>query len=326
MEVDPGLYQLKVPMPGPLEYVLSYLFPSDGGYTLVDPGWPSDEAFDALKAQLDEIGVGFVDIRRLIISHVHHDHYGLAARVKEASGAEVLLHKSDWEAVKPLLDDPEAALREMQRFLAMHGVPQDEMNAVSLPGEIVRDIIGRARPDRTLQGGEVIEGEGFRWEVIWTPGHSAGQVCLYERERRLLLSGDHVLPVITPHLSYTGRAGSDPLGDFLRSLEALKPLDVRTVFPAHEFAFDNLRERIEQIELHHLARMREMLDALASGPMTAYEIAHHVTWVTGDFRDFDFVMQGFAVRETLAHLEHGVVTGHIARDMKDGLYRYRLAG
>jgi glyoxylase-like metal-dependent hydrolase (beta-lactamase superfamily II) len=325
MEVAPGLYQLKVPMPGPLEYVLAYLFPSDGGYTLVDPGWPSDEAFDALKAQLDEIGVAFADIRRLIISHVHHDHYGLAARVKEASGAEVLLHESDWQAVKPLLDDPEAALREMRRFLAMHGVPQHETAGVSLPGEIVRDIVGRAHPDRTLQGGEVIEGEGFRWEVIWTPGHSAGHVCLYERERRLLLSGDHVLPVITPHLSYAGRPGSDPLGDFLRSLEKLKPFDVRTVFPAHEFAFDNLRERIEQIELHHLARMREMLDALASGPATAYEIAHHVTWVTGDFRDFDLGMQGFAVRETLAHLEHGVVTGHIARELTDSLYRYRLA-
>ena len=130
--------------------------------------------------------------------------------------------------------------------------------------------------------------------------------------------------MITPHLSYVGRPGSDPLGDFLRSLEALKPLAVRTVFPAHEFAFDNLRQRIEEIELHHLARMREMLDALASGPATAYEVAHHVTWVTGDFRDFDFAMQGAAVRETLAHLEHGVVTGHIVRELSDGLYRYRL--
>jgi glyoxylase-like metal-dependent hydrolase (beta-lactamase superfamily II) len=83
-------------MPGPLEYVLAYLFAGDGGYTLVDPGWPSDEAFDALQSQLDEIGVAFGDIRRLIISHVHHDHYGLAARVKEASGAEVLLHERDW--------------------------------------------------------------------------------------------------------------------------------------------------------------------------------------------------------------------------------------
>jgi glyoxylase-like metal-dependent hydrolase (beta-lactamase superfamily II) len=325
MEVAPGLYQLKVPMPGPLEYVLAYLFPSDGGYTLVDPGWPSDEAFDALESQLRDIGVAFADIRRLIITHVHHDHYGLAARVKEASGAEVLLHESDWEAVQPYLDDPVAAVREMQGFLATHGVPREEIANMPVAGQMVRDIIMRARPDRTLRGGEVIEGKAFRWEVIWTPGHSAGHVCLYERERQLLLSGDHVLPVITPHLSYTGRPGSDPLGDFLRSLEALKPLAVRAVFPAHEFAFDNLRERIEQIELHHLARMREMLDALVSGPLTAYEVAHHVTWVTGDFRDFDFAMQGAAVRETLAHLEHGVITGHIVRELSDGLYRYRLA-
>jgi glyoxylase-like metal-dependent hydrolase (beta-lactamase superfamily II) len=223
------------------------------------------------------------------------------------------------------MDDPDGAVRDMQHFLAMNGVPRDEIDAVPVPGQMLREVIMRARPDRTLHGGEIIEGDGFRWEVIWTPGHSAGHVCLYERERQLLLSGDHVLPVITPHLSYSGRPGSDPLGDFLRSLEALKPLAVRTVFPAHEFVFDNLRQRIEEIELHHLARMREMLDALASGPLTAYEVAHHVTWVTGDFRDFDFAMQGAAVRETLAHLEHGVITGHIVREMKDDLYRYRLA-
>ena len=325
MEVAPGLYQLKVPMPGPLEYVLAYLFPCDGGYTLVDPGWPSDEAFAALESQLQEIGAALTDIRRLVITHVHHDHYGLAARVKEASGAEVLLHERDWEAVQPYVDDPDGAVRQMQRFLAMHGVPRDEIEAVPVPAQMLRDVIMRALPDRTLHGGEVIEGKGFRWGVIWTPGHSAGHVCLYERDRQLLLSGDHVLPVITPHLSFVGRPGSDPLGDFLRSLEALKPLAVRTVYPAHEFAFDNLRERIEQIELHHLARMREMLDALASEPLTAYDVAHHVTWVTGDFRDFDFAMQGAAVRETLAHLEHGVITGHIARDLKEGLYRYRLA-
>jgi len=325
MEGAPGLYQLKVPMPGPLEYVLAYLFPSDGGYSLVDPGWPNDAAFDALSAQLDEIGVAVADIRRLIITHVHHDHYGLAARVKAESGAEVLLHERDWEAVKPYLEDPVAAVEEMQAFLAMQGVPRNEIADIPVAGQIVRDIIGRARPDRLLHGGEVVEGDGFRWEVIWTPGHSAGHVCLYERERGLLLSGDHVLPVITPHLSFNGRYGTDPLGDFLRSLEALKPLAVDHVFPAHEFVFDNLQRRIEEIELHHLARMREMLDAISSGPLTAYEIAHHVTWVTGDFRDFDFAMQGAAVRETLAHLEHGVVMGHIARDLSDGLYRYRLA-
>lgn len=311
-------------MPGPLEYVLSYLFAGDGGYTLVDPGWDSDEAFAALKTQLAAIGAGLSDIRRLVITHMHHDHYGLAARVKEASGAEVLLHERDWQAVKPYLDDVDGAVEEINRFMSTHGVPRNEIAAMPVPGQLLRRLVMKARPDRTLQGGEVIEGEGFRWEVIWTPGHSPGHICLYERARQLLLSGDHVLPVITPHLSFGGRSGSDPLGDFLRSLETLRPLAVRTVFPAHEFAFDNLRERIDQIELHHLARMQEMLDALASGPLTAYEVAQHVTWMTGDFRDFDFAMQGAAVRETLAHLEHGVVSGRIGRELADGLYRYRL--
>jgi glyoxylase-like metal-dependent hydrolase (beta-lactamase superfamily II) len=325
MEVALGLHQIRVPMPGPLEYVLAYLFPSAGGYTLVDPGWPSEEAFAALGAQLADIGVRFADIRRLIITHVHHDHYGLAAKVKQASGAEVLLHEADWEAMQPMLNDPAGTVRQMREFLGMNGVPVSEIDEMPVPGQILRDLVGRARPDRTLNGGEVMQGRHFKWEVIWTPGHSPGHICLYERQRQILLAGDHVLPVITPHLSYTGKAGSDPLGDFLRSMELLKPLAVQMVFPAHEFAFDNLRQRIEEIELHHLARMQEMLAALESGPQTAYDVAHRVTWATGEFRDFDFVMQGAAVRETLAHLEHGVMTGHVVREMADGLYKYRLS-
>ncbi len=325
MEIAPGLWQFKIPMPGPLEYVLSYVFRSAGGYTLVDPGWGSDEAFAALQRQLAEIGAGLSDLRRLLITHIHHDHYGLTAKVKEASGAEVLLHERDWQAVKPYLDDPDGAVREMQGFLEMHGVPRDEIDAVPVPGQLLRDVIMRARPDRILQGGEVIEGDGFRWEVIWTPGHSDGHVCLYERDKQILLSGDHVLPVITPHVAFRGGPGSNPLGDFLQSLEALKPLAVRKVFPAHEFAFDNLRQRIEEIELHHRERLEEMLAALAEGPLTAYVVAHHVTWVTGDFRDFDFAMQGFAVRETVAHLEYAVSDGRLTKTLQDGTYRYSLS-
>jgi glyoxylase-like metal-dependent hydrolase (beta-lactamase superfamily II) len=324
VEVAPGLYQLKIPMPGPLEYVLSYLFPSAGGYTLVDPGWPSDEAFAALKTQLAEMHVALADLRRLVITHIHHDHYGLAARVKEASGADVLLHERDWQAVKPYLDDPDGAVEEMQRFLEMHGVPRDEIDAVPVPAQMLRDVIMRARPDRTLQGGEVIEGDGFRWEVIWTPGHSDGHVCLYERSRQILLSGDHVLPVITPHIAFRAGPDSNALGDYLQSLEALRPLAVRRVLPAHEFAFTNLQQRIDEIEAHHRARLEEMLGVLAAGPLTAYEVSHHVTWATGDFRDFDFAMQGFAVRETVAHLEYALIEGRLAKTLDGGVYRYRL--
>jgi glyoxylase-like metal-dependent hydrolase (beta-lactamase superfamily II) len=325
MEIAPGLYQLKIPMPGPLEYVLSYLFKSEGGYTLVDPGWDSEEAFTALKTQLSEIGASVTDIRRLVLTHMHHDHYGLAARVREAAGSQVLLHERDWQMVRPYLEDVEGVVRGVRSFLATHGVPRNEAMDMPVPGQILRNIVLKAQPDQTLRGGEAIEGEGFRWEVIHTPGHSAGHICLYERSHRLLLSGDHVLPVITPHVSFTGQPGTNPLGDFLQSLRLLKPLDVRTVLPAHEFAFDNLRQRLEEIERHHEARMVEVLDTLRDGPKTAYEIAHDVTWVTGEFRDFDFAMQGAAVRETLAHLEHLLLAGRVAKEIEGGIYRYRLA-
>lgn len=312
-------------MPGPLEYVLSYLFRSEGGYTLVDPGWNSEQAFTALKRQLSEIGAPVSEIRRLVLTHMHHDHYGLAAKVREAAGSEVLLHERDWQAVRPYVDDVEGAVREIHRFLTMHGVPRSEAMDMPVPGQMLRNIVLRAQPDRLLRGGETIEGEGFRWEVVHTPGHSAGHICLYERSQQLLISGDHVLPVITPHVSFTGQPGSDPLGDFLRSLAILKPLEVRRVLPAHEFAFDNLRQRLEEIESHHEARMEEVLATLRDGPKTAYEIAHDVTWVTGEFRDFDFAMQGAAVRETLAHLEHLLLAGRVAKEIEDGVFRYRLA-
>ncbi|MDZ4278382.1 MAG: MBL fold metallo-hydrolase, partial [Dehalococcoidia bacterium] len=127
-EVLSGLYQLKVPIPdNPIGWVLPYLIPGDDGYTLVDSGWNTPEAFDALESELRELSVSFDDVKRLLVTHVHPDHYGLAGRIKEVCGAEVIIHQRERDFIRSRYRQPEQLLERMAAWLTEHGVPRDEM-------------------------------------------------------------------------------------------------------------------------------------------------------------------------------------------------------
>ena len=324
-EIVEGLYQLKTPMPegNPLGFVLPYLFVGDGDCLLVDSGWNTPESFEALRRQMDDLGLGLKAIRRLVVTHVHPDHYGLAGHVRQESGAQLIMHERDRAFIRSRYLEPEELLRIMARWLLTHGVPNGEMPDLQSSSMPMRAFVAIAEPDRLLQGGEVLEVGDFRLEVIWTPGHSPGHICFYDRRRKLLLTGDHVLPTITPNVSLHPEATGDPLGDYLASLRMLEDLDVKRVLPAHEYAFDDLRGRLREIEEHHEYRLGEMVESLSAGGTTAYEVARGVTWATGSFDSFSPWMRRAAIGETLAHLEYLVGEGRILRSEDGDVVRFR---
>lgn len=325
-EVLSGLYQLKVPIPdNPLGWVLPYLIPGDDGYTLVDSGWNTPEAFAALESELRELNLTFDDIKRLLVTHVHPDHYGLAGRIKEVCGAQVIIHQRERDFIRSRYLEPDQLLERVAAWLMEYGVPRDEMQDLQWSSMPIRSYVASVEPDAVLWGGETLDFGLYKFEVYWTPGHSPGHICFYERTQRIILTGDHVLPTITPNVSFHPEQMGNPLGDYLASLQRLEPLEVDDVLPAHEYAFNDLRGRLREIVQHHERRLDEMLAIIGDGPSTAYDVASAVVWTTGTFDTFSHWMRRAAISETLAHLEYAVYEGKLRQTRQDGVVHYERA-
>ena len=322
-EVLSGFYQLKVPIPNnPLGWVLPYLVPGDDGYTLFDTGWNTPEAFDALESELRELNLTFNDIKRLIFTHVHPDHFGLAGRIKEVCGAQVIVHQRERDFIRSRYREPDQLLDRMLAWLAEHGVPEDERAELQSSSMPVRSLVVPVEPDAVLWGGETLDFGLYRFEVYWTPGHAPGHLCFYERAQRVILTGDHVLPTITPNVGLHPQQMGNPLGDYLASLRRLESLEVEEVLPAHEYIFKDLPGRLREIVDHHKVRLDEMLGIVGEGRATAYDVASGVVWTTGTYDSFSPWMRRAAVSETLAHLEYAVQEGRLRETRDDGIVWY----
>ena len=202
MEIVNGLYQLKVPVPNnPVGFTLPYVFEVPGGASIIDPGWDADVTWQDLTSQLGEVGVSMRDIKQVIVTHVHPDHYGLAGQVKERSGATVVIHQRERDLIRSRYMNPQQLLDTMGDWLAMHGVPKEGREELKTSAMPVRSFVDPVLPDEVVWGGEKLEIGRFNFEVWWTPGHSPGHICFLERGKKFILTGDHVLPTITPNIS-----------------------------------------------------------------------------------------------------------------------------
>ena len=324
LQIMDGLYQLRVPIPNnPLGWVLPYLIEGRDGWTLVDSGWNVPEAFDALEQQLNDAGVGFAKLKTLLVTHVHPDHYGLAGQVKERSGAKIIIHQRERDLIRSRYKHPEQLLATMGEWLIMHGVPADSMGDMKTSAMPVRAFVDPVEPDEVVWGGEQINIGRFDFEIWWTPGHSPGHICFLERGKKFILTGDHVLPTITPNISVHPQQQGNPLGDYIASLKRLEDLDVDLVLPAHEYSFHDLRARLRGIEKHHEERLGEMMTCIGDAPRTGYEVARAVKWVTGTYNTFSPWMQRAALGETLSHLEYLVLEDRLQKFMEGGIQYYR---
>jgi glyoxylase-like metal-dependent hydrolase (beta-lactamase superfamily II) len=314
-QVRPGLWSIPVPIPNnPLRYVLVYAFETDGGPYLIDAGWNTDDAYQTLVSGLEEAGQSITDVQGVLVTHIHPDHYGLAGRIREASGAWVALHPADAALIEARYDHPEALLEKLAAMLRRDGAPEEEVTTLQQASMPIRGYVWAATPDILMEDGDTPEVPGWDLTAIWTPGHSPGHLCFYEPRHELMLSGDHVLPRITPNISFHPQAGPDPLGDFLGSLDKVAAYRTSEVLPAHEHRFNDLPGRVAELRAHHQARFDEVLAAIHQGTTTTWGIASHMTWN----RPWDQI-QGFmrraAVGEALAHLNYLQRMGLVREDV-----------
>lgn len=296
VEVVPGVHRVSVPLPFPPHEVAAWLLEGPDGHTLVDTGMDTPGARGALRDGAERLGVSPESLTRVVLTHCHIDHFGLAGRVRAWSGAAVWLHEREDRLLREFVHgwpaDRARAVGDFRRFGAHEAVAHEFVAATDRIHALYEDF----RPDALLRGerGEV-PGTGG-WEYIHTPGHSPGHVTLYHPERQVLIAGDHVLPRISPNIGADMYA-PDPLTDYLASLRRLRELPVTLVLPSHGAPFEGWTGRIDDLLEHHADRAETMLEAMQP-PATAYELTLRV------FQELPPDSRLHAMRETLAHLAH----------------------
>lgn len=318
--VRPGLWSIPVPIPvNPLRYVLVYALEMDDGVAIVDAGWNTDEAYDALVAGLGVAGYAITDVKAVLVTHIHPDHYGLAGRVREMSGAWIGLHPADASLVHERYDDStiESMVDRQRALLDRCGVPAQTAEELASSSMMIRHMVSMAKPDRLIEDGDRLDLSGWDLRAVWTPGHSPGHLCFVSPSRKLLFSGDHVLAKITPMVAVHPQSPPNPLADYLDALATVRELDVEEVLPAHEYRFLELRERVDYVVAHHGERLAEIerVVAGASG-VTCWEVATRLTW-SRPWETIPPFMRRAANNETLAHLVWLEARGRIRREPGD---------
>ena len=235
-------------------------------------------------------------VKRLIVTHPHIDHYGMAARMVEETGCELWMHEACTEELQ-MYEAPDVITKSVREMLADHGVEPDEVDDLTAYEDWRSHVSGVVQPTRALSGDETFDAGERSWQIVYTPGHSRSHVCLFSGEDRILISGDHLLPTITPHIDFRRGLDSDPLGEFLDSLAKVERLDPLLVLPGHGRPFDEGAERARVNARHHDRRLGSILQIIRREPHTASEITDEIWGTT--LLDFQ---RRLALGEALAHL------------------------
>ena len=318
-KILPDIYRIEVPLPkSPLKALNSYLIKGEDRYLLIDTGLNRKECKQALFSGLDQLQVDPAKTD-LFITHLHSDHMGLAGDVARDSSI-VYFSRRDCEMVNNL--------KRWNLFLSYfreNGFPEAELNKAMEEHQGYRYSLKKDIDFTIVSEGDRIEMGDYRFTCIETPGHSPGHTCLYEADKKILFTGDHILCDITPNITFW--PGEDnPLEEYLSSLEKVYPLDVEYALPGHRRAVKNHRTRIKELQEHHKARLNEIISALRDGDKTAFEIAPYVKWdiAHNSWEMFPAPQKWFAMGETIAHIRYLENKGTVRKKTRDGIIIYSL--
>ena len=274
----PGLYLLPVPIPYPLKTVNLYLLQGAGEVALVDTALGTRAARGALELHLAELGLCFQDVKTILLTHHHPDHYGLSGFF-EGLGARVFLHEEEVARGHRFWREPEAFAEASWRLFLDHGTPEGALQGIRETVEKTRERVHPPQNPLPLRDGEALEVAGKRLRVLWTPGHADGHAAFYLEAEGVLLAGAALLADLGARVAYAGHFG--PIAD--------------------------VRQRAEELKAHHQARLEALL-ALLDGPKTAWELSLHLFP-----QELDPAGRRFAFAETLAHLEYLREEGAVGR-------------
>jgi glyoxylase-like metal-dependent hydrolase (beta-lactamase superfamily II) len=274
--VLPGVFRLRLPLPWPgVPHGNAWTVAAGDGVVLFDTGMHTltgtgePGSIVQLERALAMCGLTIESVRLVVCTHAHSDHYGQAATIVERAGCELWMHPKH-EHMSAGVQDPEATLERRIEVARQSGVPEEPLRrfAAERKGH-ESGIAAVIEPDRELLPGVVVNTDLGPWTVYETPGHAPSHVCLFQPERRLLISGDHLLGRISLFFDYG--YSPDPVGEFLSSLDVVERLDARLCLPGHGRTFTDVRAHIDGNRELVAERLGKALAAIAEQPLTVFE-------------------------------------------------------
>ncbi len=322
-KIFPGLYKIEIPLPkNPLKALNSYVFEGKEKNLIVDTGMNREECKDVMFSGLREIGID-LENTDFFITHMHADHSGLVSSLasdsakiycSEIDAGYINIEKDHWEKIRVFAKTGGFPEKELQEAINRH------------PGYkySVKEHINFS----FVKENDAIEVGDYHFYCVETPGHTKGHVCLYERDKKLFLSGDHILGNITPNISLIRDEGKeDPLGSYIKSLNKVYDFEIETVLPGHRTIIKDHKERINELKKHHLVRAEEVLSILSGkGWKSAYEVASEMTWdmTYESFEIFPVSQKWFATGEALAHLKYLEEKGMVRKELQESCNKFAV--
>jgi glyoxylase-like metal-dependent hydrolase (beta-lactamase superfamily II) len=308
--VLPGVFRLRLPLPWPgVPHCNAWAVRHGDGFVLFDTGMHEEGSLTQLERALAMCGLRLEEARLVVCTHAHSDHYGQAATVVERAGCELWMHPN-YEHMKRMAENPDTVLARRVEVARQSGVPEEPLRRyMAERGERRSGIAAVIPPDRPLLDGVAVHSDVGDWIAYETPGHAPSHVCLFQPERRLLISGDHLLGRISLYFDYGYTP--DPVGEFLHSLGVIEPLGARLCLSGHGRTFTDVRAHIRANRELVAERLAAVQAALETGPLTAFEIVPHVYGRTLSQDNAPWLLS-----EILAYLTHLRARGEV--ELKDG--------
>ena len=326
IEVADGILWLRIPLPMALDHVNAYALRESDGWTLIDTGLDTAKTRALWEAALTGPLAG-LPVRRLIVTHHHPDHVGLAGWFQH-HGAELCMTRTAWLFARMLTLD-EQALPSPETLAHWQGAGMEADILRQRRGERPFNFCDVVHPmplgfTRLSEGG-TIEMGGRVWDIRFGQGHAPDHATFWSREGDLVIGGDQLLATISPNLGvYATEPAADPVGEWLQSCDALQAhaRDGQLVLPGHKLPFTGLPDRLDQLIGNHHSALERLRTHLAEGEKTAAECFPPLFK-----RRIDAGTYGLALVEAVAHLNHLLALGAVTRRRRDadGAWLWRLA-
>jgi len=317
-EVATGVFELRLPIPFEDGLVNVFLFTDGDQVDLLDCGMNSEESVGIIRQAIKHLGAS--GVRRLMVTHIHPDHYGAAGAFAGEGLADLYIHRLEVPLVHPRYVELEHLVKEVRNYLLVNGVPDEDAEVLSNSQRALSEVVKTAEPSVQLDGAETVVMGLHRLRVEWTPGHSPGHICLYEPDGGLLFAGDHILPELSPNIGLHPQSTPDPLHDYLDGLKRMAAYRPKLVLPAHGRPFSGVEQRVETLLDHHKRRLDRVMEIAGDEEKSGWEVALEL-WGPRE----NLYEKRLALQEALAHLQALAVERRVSKSVTPSSVRWRRA-